>query len=497
MTAAFEPYEKLTERMRELALVSSTGSVLAWDQETHMPPKAITYRADQLAFLSGWTHRLFTAPEVGDWMKACEEQGYAEGSVEAVNLREWRRRYDRQVRVPVSLVEELERVRTLAREAWVAARKRSNFPHFRPHLEKIIALNRQLADCWGFEVSPYDALLEEYEPGVRTAALRQLFLELKPAIAGVLGPAVERSAAVPERLLDGDYPIPAQEALNREVAAAFGFDFEAGRVDMSAHPFCTGLGPGDCRLTTRYNVRDFTQSLYSVLHEVGHGLYEQGLLPEHFGLPMGSAGSLGIHESQSRLWENHVGRHRSFWEHWYAVACRHLPDVRRFSPEQVWAAVNRVAPSFIRVEADPVTYDLHIVLRFEIEVRLLEGELKGEDVPVYWNESFEKLFGLKVPNDAVGCLQDIHWSLSSLGYFPTYTLGNLNAAQLFHRAGLEVSGLAESLRTGSYEGLLAWLRKKIHEQGCRYVPQRLMEFATGEPTQAKYHVAHLRQTFCK
>jgi carboxypeptidase Taq len=359
----------------------------------------------------------------------------------------------------------------------------------------VLNLTRQFADCWGYQESVYDALLEGYETGAKTRELRTLFAELRPAIGSVLAPAREHSAAVPEDYLHGHYPVAAQQAFNRKVAEAIGFDFTAGRVDTTTHPFCETLGPGDCRLTTRYDERNFAQSLYGVLHEAGHGLYEQGLPPEHYGTPLGTAVSLGIHESQSRLWENHVGRSRSFWEHWHPVACEHFPDLRRFSPEQICAGVNRVAPSFIRVEADQVTYDLHIILRFELEVQLVEGQLKVADVPALWNEEFEKLFGLKVTQDSDGCLQDIHWSIGLLGYFPTYTLGNLNAAQLMRRALEDQETLAEELNRGEYINLLKWLREKIHHAGSRLRPPELMKQATGEPTRSNYHLDYLRQKF--
>jgi carboxypeptidase Taq len=495
MTTEFAPYQKLVTRAREIALVSDAAHLLSWDQETYMPTKALNYRAEQLAYLSGWTHRMFTAAEVGDWIAACEQHGFPAESKETVNVREWRRSYDRATKLPPELVEEFQRSTSLAREAWMEARRHSEFARFQPHLATILDLNRRMADYWGYEKSRYDALLEEYEMGTRAEQLRTLFAELRPAIIAVLGPAIERSAAVPKNLLEGDYPVAHQQAFNREVAEAIGFDFQAGRIDTTAHPFCTGLGPADCRLTTRYNERDFTRSLYGILHEAGHGLYDQGLSADDHGIPMGNAVSLGIHESQSRLWENQVGRSVVFWEHWHPRACRHFPGLAKFSPAQVAAAVNRVAPSFIRVEADQVTYDLHIILRFEIELKLIEGDLKVADVPAVWNEEFEKIFSLKVPNDAQGCLQDIHWSLGSMGYFPTYTLGNLNASQLFRRATQEQPGLEAQIKQGEYGPLLAWLREKIHRPGQRYKPQDLMRKATGEPTQARYHLEYLRQKF--
>lgn len=495
METQSEAYRKLLKRSRELAVLSTAVETLNWDLETGMPPKAIDFRAEQLTHFSGQKHRLFTARIVGDWIAACEQQGFEAGSPEAANVREWRRLYDRATKIPPSLVEKFERTRAHARAAWKEARQRSEFKLFKPYLEKLVQLNRRRADCWGFEQSPYDALLAEYEPGARSSQVRDLFTELRPAIGGILQTAAERSASIPKDLLAGNYPVAAQQALNREVAEAIGFDFGAGRIDTTTHPFCTTLGPADCRLTTRYNEGDFTQSFYGILHEAGHGLYEQGLPPADFGTPMGTAVSLGVHESQSRLWENHIGRDPEFWEHWHPVACRHFPELRKFTPQQVASAVNRVSPSFIRVEADQVTYDLHIILRFEIEIRLIEGQLAVKDVPSFWNEEFEKMLGLKVTKDAEGCLQDIHWSLGDMGYFPTYTLGNLNAAQLMNRAKQEQPGLESELKRGQYSGLLAWLRERVHRQGQRYRPQELIEKATGEPTRSTYHLNYLRKKF--
>jgi carboxypeptidase Taq len=495
MPTPFAPYKKLCRRSREIAWVAGAAEALTWDIETYMPPKAIDFRAEQLAHLSGHTHRLFTAKKVGEWISACEQNGFAPDSPEAANIREWRRLYDRASKLPARLVEKFERTRAHAREAWRKARQNSEFRIFKPHLEKLLLLNRQKADCWGFEESPYDALADGYEPGIRASQLRALFAELRPAIGEVLGPALEHSATIPPDLLQGHYPIPAQQALNRQVAEAIGFDFAAGRIDTTTHPFCTTLGPADCRLTTRYNEQNFAQSLYGVLHEAGHGLYEQGLPAEHYGTPLGTAASLGIHESQSRLWENHVGRSPAFWEHWHSAACAHFPELKKLTPAQLTAAVNRVSRSFIRVEADQVTYDLHILLRFEVEVRLIEGQLAVADLPAFWNEEFEKLLGLRVTRDADGCLQDIHWSLGDLGYFPTYTLGNLNAAQLMHRAAQDHPGLDAELARGEYQSLLAWLREKVHRHGLRYRPQELMQQATGEPTKSTYHLEYLQKKF--
>lgn len=493
----FAAYGQLHARAKEIALLNSTAALLSWDQQTYMPPKALDFRAEQLSYFSGRAHAMFTAPEVGGWLQACEDAGLADGpDVETgTNVRGWRRHYDRATKLPTELVEEYERAKIHADAAWQKARERADFATFAPHLETVFGLTKRMADLWGYEASPYDALLEGFEPGAREAELAQLFDVLRPAITDLLGPAAERSARVPANLLAGHYPPAAQAAFNAEVAAALGFDFEAGGIATTTHPFCSGIAPGDCRLTTRYDERNFLVSLYGVMHEAGHGMYEQGLPPGAHGLPAGTAVSLGIHESQSRLWENQVGRGREFWAHWLPRAAHHFPHLAKRTPDEMFAAVNRVRPSFIRVEADQVTYDLHVILRFGLERRILRGELAIRDVPAAWNEEFERSFGLQVPDDAHGCLQDIHWSAGLIGYFPTYTLGNLNAAQLFRRALADVPGLPGELAAGKYDGLLGWLREKIHRQGERFLPGKLIEQATGEPTRVEHYLEGLREKF--
>ena len=494
----FAAYGHLRARAREIGLLQSTAALLAWDQQTFMPPKALDFRAEQLSYFSGKTHALFTAPEVGDWLRACEDAGLAADGPDiemGTNVRGWRRHYDRATRLPTALVEDFERAKIHANAAWEKAREHADFATFAPHLENVFGLTRRMADLWGYEASPYDALLEGFEPGAREADLAAIFGTLGPAVSALLPPAAERSARVPADLLAGHYPEAAQAAFNAEVAAALGFDFEAGGIATTTHPFCNGVAPGDCRLTTRYDEGNFLVSLYGVMHEAGHGMYEQGLPPGGHGTPAGTAVSLGIHESQSRLWENQVGRGREFWEVWLPRAAHHFPHLKARTPEDLFAAVNRVRPSFIRVEADQVTYDLHIILRFGLERRILSGELLIRDVPAAWNELFERSFGLKVPDDAQGCLQDIHWSEGLIGYFPTYTLGNLNAAQLFRRAHADRPELPGELAAGRYDGLLGWLREKVHRQGERFLPGELIERATGEPTRAEYYLASLREKF--
>jgi carboxypeptidase Taq len=493
-------YESLLQRSREIAIYNSAASQLSWDQETYMPPKAGAYRAEQLSALAGLTHRLGTAPEVGDWLKACEDglppcPDEEETAMRAANVREWRRDHDRATKLPARLVEEFARTTSLSRDAWATARRESNFAAFAPWLEKILALNREQAECWGYVTSPYDALLEGYEPGARAADLAPVFADLQKQLTPLL-PALEKiTGAVDPARLEGDYPVDAQRALNKEIAEEIGFDFEAGRIDTTVHPFCTETGPRDCRLTTRYSVKDFTSSLSGTMHEAGHGLYTQGLDPAAYGTPMGTFVSLGIHESQSRLWENQVGRSRGFWRQWYPRVKKIFPALETLPLDEFLLLVNRVKPTHIRVEADEATYNLHIILRFEIEQRLVAGELSVADLPVAWNARFEQIFQIPVPDDARGCLQDTHWAIGLMGYFPTYTLGNLNAAQLYSAALKQDPEIDAEMSAGKYGRLLAWMREKIHRHGRRYSPTELMQRATGEPTRATYFLDYLKAKY--
>lgn len=487
-----EAYRLVTERAREVTLLQSAHAVLQWDQETMMPPQGAAWRAEQQANLSGLAHRRWTAPEVGEWITTCAEAINSGNEVTATNIREWQRDYLRATRLPAELVEECTRTESQAHHAWVEARQKNEFHIFAPWLARLVDQARRKADLWGYSRSPYDALLEGYEPGATVAELEKLFGELAPRLTQLVTQGVTAQQQHPAPPLPpGPYPVEAQRAFNQEVATALGFDFSAGRLDTAAHPFCTGLGPRDCRLTTRYDEQDFTSSLYGVMHETGHGLYEQGLPAEHYGTPSGQPASLGVHESQSRLWENHVGRQLEFWEHWFPRAFAYFPQLRQSSPQALWQHVNRIERSWIRVEADEVTYDLHIILRFEVERRLIEGHLQVEELPAFWNTEFERLLGLKVPDDRRGCLQDIHWSMGGFGYFPTYTLGNLMAAQIMETLRQKSPELDDTLRHGNYHSLLHWLRQNIHQSGMRHHRTQLIQSICGTPPSPQAHLNHL------
>ena len=495
---ATQAYDELIRRVKEIAVLESCGSLLQWDQQTQMPPKGSAHRAEQLALIAGLTHGMFTAAEIGELLAAVEGGGLTEeaGSVRAVNIRELRRSYDRETKIPPALVRELARTCALAQNVWVEARRTCDFSLFRPWLEKLVALKRQQAEALGYTTVPYDPLLDGYEPGETTARLSALFADLQKDLVPLVRAIAESGRRPSTACLHREYAIDQQEVFGRAVSTAIGFDFQAGRLDVTTHPFCSGIGPGDTRLTTRYNPNDFGDAFFSIMHESGHALYDQGLDPEHFGTPMGMAVSLGIHESQSRLWENLVGRSRTFWEAYFPRAQSAFPRaLRDVSLDTFYFAINEVRPSFIRVDADEATYNLHIMLRFELERALLEGDLKPGDVPGAWNERFRQLFGMIPPDDARGCLQDIHWSGGGIGYFPTYTLGNLYASQFFAQARKDLGDLDGQFRRGEFRALKDWLNGKIHRQGQRYRAAELVAAVTGEPLSPGFFLDHLRAKY--
>jgi carboxypeptidase Taq len=490
-----QAYEELIRRVKETTLLGSCASLLGWDQRTYMPPKGSAHRAEQVALLAGMVHQRATAPQIGEMLGELEGSDLvrAPGGPAAVNVREVRRTFTRATKLPSTLVRELARTCALARDVWVEARRRSDFALFRPWLETVVALKRQEAEAVGYADVPYDALLDDYEPGETTAHLGQLFARLREELVPLVL-AIATSRRKPDRsILERDYPLERQEAFGRAAAAAIGFDFEGGRLDVTTHPFCSGIGPGDTRLTTRYNPRGFGDAFFSILHEAGHGIYTQGLDPAHYGTPMGAPVSLGIHESQSRLWENLVGRSRASWEHLFPQAQQAFPAaLGDVSLDAFHFAINDARPSYIRVDADEATYNLHILLRFELEQALIKGDLPPADVPGAWNETFKRYLGLAVPDDARGCLQDTHWSGGGIGYFPTYTLGNMYAAQFFAQARADLGDLDAQFRRGDFAPLKAWLNAKIHRQGQRLRAGELVQAVTGKPLSHRPLLEHLR-----
>ena len=487
-------YEMFLTITREIGQLEATAALLDWDSETYMPKGGLSIRAEQQSLLARLWHERQTDPKLGELLSKLD--GKAEDEVAATNIREMRRNHKRAVKIPLKLVEQIARVSTVAKDAWVKAREASAFDKFAPHLQELLDLKRQVADAIGYERERHDALLDEYEPGATTEDLKTLFESLRTPLAKFVGELNEAERKPDPSILDRRFPVETQKLWCRQSAEGIGFSFESGRIDVSAHPFCSGTGPSDVRLTTRYQENFFPSAVFGTLHEAGHGLYEQGLPLEHVFTPRGQAISLGIHESQSRLWENMVGRSRAYWERYYPQCQTVFPEaLEGVSLDEFYGAVNTVRPSLVRVEADEVTYNLHIILRFEIERDLIEQRVAVNDVPEAWNAKMKELLGITPSNDAEGCLQDIHWSMGSFGYFPTYALGNLYAAQFYAAAERAMPDLAEQIRRGEFGALLDWMRTNIHHHGQRYRANELIRNVTGTPLSIEPFMSYIRRKF--
>lgn len=491
-----DAYDELLRRSRERALLSSCLELLSWDELTYMPRGGVAHRARQMAYMAGLLHDAATDERLGELLETAEEGALTTDalSVASVNLRRWRWSFDRLSRVPRALVAELADVTTTAQQVWAEARQDDDFGAFLPWLERVLALKRSEAACLATDGNLYDALLQDYEPGASAAELRALFAELRTELTAILA----RSLGGPKRrrpaFLRREFPIDRQRILTETVAGALGFDFDRGRIDTTEHPFFSPIGPGDCRLTTRFASSDFCEAFFAMLHELGHGLYEQGLDPELAGTPAGEAPSLGLHESQSRLWENEVGRSAAFWEFFYPRVENLFHDVLHdVDREEFQAAVNFVEPGVNRVRADSVTYDLHVMLRFDLEQALLTDELTATDLPAAWRSKSLEYLGVAPVTDADGCLQDGHWAAGQIGYFPTYTLGNVYAAQLMETARRELPGLEDCVAAGDFGSLREWLQHRVYAQGQRLTAAELLNEVTGRPPESRALVEGLRR----
>jgi carboxypeptidase Taq len=494
-----EAYGELIKRMREISVLSSCEGVLGWDHQVNLPPAGAAFRAEQISLLAGLVHDKFTNPKIGELLSTIEGTDLVKDpdSIEAANIREIRKNYDKETKLPKELVEEFNETTALAHNEWAEARKKSDFSKFEPWLTKIVDLSIRRAEAYGYEGEPYNALMDNYEPGATVDEISNVFEKLRNDLVDLLKKIQVAPNKPDDSIVNRNYDVEKQTIFGEMVVAAMGYNFTAGRLDIATHPFTTGLGPGDTRITTRYNPRRINDALFGTIHETGHALYEMGLdKKNHYGTPVGESASLGIHESQSRLWENLVGRSKPFWRYFFPIAQRVFREsLNSVSLDEFYGAVNYVTPSFIRVEADEVTYNLHILLRFEMERALLNGEIKASEVPGEWNSRFEKYFGIKVNNDANGCLQDVHWSSGYFGYFPTYTLGNIYSAQFFNKAKQEIPDLEKQFETGDFVTLREWLRKNIHKHGLRWRANDLCERVTGSKMSHKPLMDYMNKKF--
>lgn len=493
-----DPYSELRAILAEAADLNNAAAVLTWDQDVNMPPGGVESRAEQLATLSRLSHARFTSPRVGELLAELEQNhsGWDYDSDEASIVRVVRRDYDDQVKLPADLVVEMARADAQARPVWLKARAESDWSQFIPAMRKTVELAGRVAEALGYQEEPYDALIARSEPGMTTAAMQSVFDELKAGIVPLVREISERAEAVDDEPLHRHFRQPDQLTFALAVVSELGYDLERGRQDLSPHPFSTSFGPGDVRITTRVSEDFLSPCLFGSIHEAGHGMYSQGHSPSLDRTALFDGASPGMHESQSRLWENLVGRSRPFWRHYLGKAQKAFPGViDDVDPERLYRAVNKVEPSYIRVEADEVTYNLHILLRFEIERDLLTKKLAVEDVPEAWGAKVREYLGLPAPSDAEGPLQDIHWTFPELGTFTGYTLGNVIGAQLMVKVREALPDLDSQIERGEFAQLLGWLQENVYRHGRKFTPAELVERVTGEPIQAGPWIAYARAKF--
>ena len=491
-------FESVCQQAREAVVLSTAADTLEWDERTRMPVAAGAYRVQQIAALRAASHGLQTDQRYGEQLQQLSEQiaGLDPHGDVASTVTGLARDWQRNCKLPTEFVQRLAAARARGQQVWDEARAADDFSMFRDVLAEMVVLHRESGQMMaeGTSMSAYDALLDTYEPDAKAEQLQSVFDALR-------GPLVELIAEIREaprkpnvEILKRDFPIDAQRKFSRFVAEKVGFDFERGRLDETSHPFCTTLGPSDCRILTRYDENWLPSGLFGTLHEAGHGMYEQGLRTnEWFALPPGSYASLGVHESQSRLWENQVGRSRAFWEWLYPEAQRTFPSaLGDVALDDFYFAINNIESSLIRVEADEATYNLHILIRFDLERQLIDGSLSVDDLPAAWNARYQSDLGLASPTDANGVLQDVHWSAGLFGYFPTYTLGNLIGAQLFSTACSRIGDVDGQLRNGEFSPLLTWLQENVYHAGKNYGSESLVAKVTGQPLSHDHLLNHLR-----
>ena len=490
------PFDKLSEYSKEIATWHTLSNLLEWDQDTYMPEGAIDFRSLQSSLVTSHTHKLRVGSKFKKLLSALInlENGHildpSLSFAQKAALNEWRRDYLKAAKLPSSFVKNFAAIATKASSAWSQAKKESNFKKFAPHLEKIVKFNQKKAAYLGFQQSPYDALLDLYEPNATVAKLTPLFDSLKGGLKELLL-KIKSKPSVDTSFLKHDFDPVKQFEFGKMLLSQMGFKQETSRLDLTSHPFCTTMHPTDVRMTTRIHQDDVMSNIFSALHEGGHGLYGKNLPVEFFGTPLGEQVSLGIDESQSRFWETRIGRSRPFWERFLPDLKKAFPQMSEISLDSFYAAINTVTPSFIRVEADEVTYTMHIILRFELEKMLLEGSLKIKEIPEAWNQKMQELLDITPPSDALGCLQDIHWSLGFMGYFPTYALGNIYAAQFFEKFAHDHPDWEHKVAQGNLSFIQEWLKTHVHQWGRQYSPHELIEKVTGKPLSEKPYLNYL------
>lgn len=482
-----ELYNLYKTKMQKIADVKYASAVLQWDQETYLPPKGGPIRGQQIATLSEIAHQLFTDEKMGDLLQELNSKQDL-NQKEKINVALSLDDFNKNNKLPTEFVRQMSEQVNKSFHAWIKARKENSFAVFQQPLNALIQLKKQEADYLGYQLHPYNALMNDYDKGLTIAFADKVFADLKPQLSTLID-VTKNKTQIDNSFLHQHFEKDSQWKFGIELLKQMHFDFEAGRQDISEHPFSINFNNSDVRVTTRIDENDFGNMTWSCIHEGGHALYEQGLPAAEYGLPLGEYCSLSMHESQSRLWENCVGRGKAFWQHNMPFLKKSFPkQIKDITEEQFYAGINKVQPSLIRTEADELTYHFHVMIRYEIEKSLIEGSILTKDIPAYWNELYQQYLGITVPDDKQGCLQDVHWSHGSFGYFATYSLGSLYAAQLFNSANKAIPSLQNDLTLGNNAGLLDWLRQHIHQHGRFYTSEELCQQATGETLNSKYFI---------
>lgn len=491
------PLDDLNAAIGEVTDLHHAASLIEWDEQVTMPAGGAPVHGEMLSTIRKLAHQKFTSDEVGRMLERLKQAvaGMDRDSDAYRTVEITAREYDKARRVPADFVAEQAQAASAAQHAWIAARAASDFPAFQPHLEKLVALRQRYVSFFPPADHPYDIVLDDFEPGTRTKDVQAIFAILRPRQVALIRSIAARPQA-DDSFLRVSYPEADMAAFATEVISRIGFDWSRGRQDRSVHPFATGIGPNDVRITSRYVDREPLSLVFGVIHETGHALYEQGITPDFSRTLLGNAASLGVHESQSRLWENLVARSKAFWECFFPALQRRFPEqLRDVTLDRFYRGINKVAPSLIRVESDEATYNLHIMLRVELEIALLEGTVAVKDLPEVWNAHMQEYFGMTPPDAAKGVLQDIHWSIGAFGYFATYALGNVISAQLWDAYLRAYPDRDDQIRRGEFAPLLSWLRANIHEHGRKYQPQELVQRITGSRIDPEPYLSYLETKY--
>lgn len=489
-----ELYEKYRLKLQRVTDIGSAQALMNWDQEIYMPPGGAAFRAQQLSTLAGIAHEMSIDKELGVLISQLLNDSSL-GEVEKKNIKQSKIDFDKRTKLPTEFVEEMSRAISEAFQAWQEAKKKDDFSIYAPKLEKIVELKLREAEFLGYEEHPYDALIDLYEPGMTASMVTKVFEDVMPGLKSLLE-EIKNQPQLSDELMYQEYDKDKQWDFSLFLLEQMGYDFNRGRQDISSHPFTIHFNSDDVRVTTRVNENDLAEILWSTIHEGGHALYEQGIPSDQYGLPAGEYISLGVHESQSRLWENNVGRSLEYWQKNFPLLQRSFPEqLGSYSVGEFYKAMNKVQPSLIRTSADELTYHFHIYIRFVIEKELLEKKLKVSELPARWNSLYKEYLGEDVPSDAKGVLQDIHWSHGSFGYFPTYSLGSFYAAQFFNRAEETIDDLRGKISRGELKELLSWLRANIHRFGKQFTAVELCEKVTGKKLDSEYFLEYARKKF--